>query len=385
MRTDRAYFAAVALGILIVVALGPLERRLELAGSNDFSGYWAGGAALAGGADPYDPATWRATVDRLGTQAPDTAVYGYTPWVALAMTALAPLGLASAAWLWMIATVAAAVIALRALLRELLPGDALLHGAVGLALFVSQPAIHSLVLGQWSFLLLAALAVVVLQLRKERPLPATLAALAFLAKPQLFVLTTAGLIWRAARGGDAAARRWVAIAGTLALGVVALSTAVLPHWIGAWLTHVAPVRISRPATLPSALSDLAGSPGAIGGYVLIAALVILAARYPARSDASLAAWLAVSSAGAIYSWSYDHLLLLVPITLAGAALQARRGPQARRLVLAALGVMVLAAPLFYALAVVRQRESFSVAVPLAIAVLILVALRPAPPPPVAAR
>lgn len=376
-RADAAFLTAVALGILLVVALGPLERRLELVRINDFSGYWAGGAALAAGADPYDPATWRGTVDRLGTQAPDTAVYGYTPWVAIAMRALAPLGLDAAAWLWMLGTVLAAIVAVRALLRELVPGEPLVHGGVGLAMFVSQPAFHSLVLGQWSYLLLAALAFVVLAIRRGHAAGAVIASLAFLAKPQLFVFTIVGIAWRALRGGDAAARRWVALAAALAGGVVVLTTLAMPHWVGAWLTHVAPVRVSRPATLPSALSDIAGAPGAVIGFALIAALVVLAARYPPRSDASLAAWLAVSSAGAIYSWSYDHLLLLVPIVLAGAALRDAGAARWRAIVLGALAVLVVISPALYAVAVLRHRESFSIAVPVLIAALILATLRPA--------
>ena len=96
-RADLAFFAALVAGLLFVAFLGPLDRRLELVHDNDFSGFWAGARALVTGRDPYDAATWMGTTVALGTQAPDTAVYGYPPWVALALTPLALLPLEAAA------------------------------------------------------------------------------------------------------------------------------------------------------------------------------------------------------------------------------------------------------------------------------------------------
>lgn len=347
--------------------LGPLERRLALVHENDFSGFWAGARALAIGIDPYDAATWRAAVARLGTQMPDTAVYGYVPWVALALMPLALVPLEVAAWIWMIATVTAAAIVLRALLRALLPGQALLHGAFGLALLGAQPGYHALVLGQWSFALLAAIGGAVLALRSGHPGRAGVALLATLAKPQLFVFTAVRFL---------SERRVARVAIPAGLGIVVAATAALPQWIAAWTAAVAPARVARNATIPVALADLVGPAGTVAGYLAILLGVAIAAGFGLRGDASLAVWLALSSAGAIYTWSYDHLLLLVPIALAGSVLSSDRLAAARRVVLVALGILTLVSPIFYAIAVVRHRESFSALVPVLIFGILVWALWP---------
>ncbi|HUQ16590.1 MAG TPA: glycosyltransferase 87 family protein [Candidatus Saccharimonadales bacterium] len=347
--------------------LGPLERRIELVHENDFSGFWSGARGLLVGADPYDAATWRATVARLGTQVPDTAVYGYFPWVALALTPLALLPLETAGWIWMIGTVAAAAVVLRALLRALLPAQPLLHGAFGLALLAAQPGFHSLVLGQWTFVLLAAVGAAVLAIRSGHPARAAFASLALLAKPQLFVFTALRL------GLERGVARVAVPAGLLIVGG---ATLLLPQWLGTWTGAVAPARVARNATIPVALADLFGPAGTFLGYAAIFAGLALATRFGLRGDASLAIWLALSSAGAIYTWSYDHLLLLVPVALAGSVLAPHDAARARSVVLAALGVLVIVSPVFYAVAVARHRESFSAVIPVIVFAILVGALWP---------
>jgi len=170
-RADLANLAGLALGILFIVILGPLERRLELAHINDFSGVWAGARVVVLGIDPYDPAR-----------------------------------------------------------------------------------------GQWVFLLLGAVSAGVLALRADRPVRAGLLSLAFLLKPQLFVFTALRFFMH----------RGVALVAIAAgAAVVVISTALFPHWIGAWLSDVGPMRIVRSASLPVALSDLFGPAGTVVGYGLI--------------------------------------------------------------------------------------------------------------------
>ena len=133
----------------------------------------------------------------------------------------------------------------------------------------------------------------------------------------------------------------------------------------------------RSASLPVVLSDLFGPAGSTLGYALILIGAAIATRFGVRSDASLAVWLALSSAGAIYTWSYDDLLLLVPIVIAATVLLTRRGPaRARAFALGAVAVLFVVSPLFYALAVARHRESFTAAVPVVLFVAIAIALWP---------
>lgn len=368
-RADIAFAVGLAIGIAFVVIAGPLDRRLELVHDNDFSGFWAGARALVTGADPYDPAHWGETVRALGTQEPNTDVYGYVPWVAVALVPLALLPLETAAWIWMILGIALAAFAFRALLRAVLPGQPLLHGAFGLALLVSQPGYHAVVLGQWSFVLLAALCAAVLALRAGREATAGALAAAFLAKPQLFMWTSLGMLV-AARD-----RRRLVTAGLVVAGaIVAVAWLVLPGWWAAWTSDVAPERLGRSASITVALRDLLPSPfGLVAALALIGAGVAVALRAPGR-DAQLALWTALSVAGAPYLWSYDQLLLLVPLALAAGVLMARDARRARVVALAGLGALLVISPLLYALAVARHRESFSAFLPLAVFVGLVIAL-----------
>lgn len=367
-RADLAYLAGLAIGVLFIVLLGPLERRIELAHINDFSGLWSGAYAMVHGVDPYETTGWRALVDSLGVHDSGALVNDYFPWVSLALLPFGFVPVEVAGWIWMFLTVPLAALGLRALLRAYLPGRAVEHGFFGLALLVAQPGFHALVLGQWTFLLLGAVCAGVLALRAGRAVRAGLLCLAFLLKPQLFVFTALRSF---------ADRRVAVVAIVSGAVVVAVSTALFPHWIGAWLSDVGPVRVVRSASVTVALADLFGPVGTLAGYALIAVGFGVATRFGMSGDASLAVWLALSSAGAVYTWSYDDLLLLVPITIASSVLLARRGPgAARRLALGSVAVLFVLSPLFYALAVARHRESFTAAIPVLLFGVIVVSLWP---------
>ena len=66
-------------------------------------------------------------------------------------------------------------------------------------------------------------------------------------------------------------------------------------WFSNWLTDIPPRRTVRSAVLASALNQLIGPTGRLIAYGLTAAAaVVVAVRFRPGSDASLAAWLALS-------------------------------------------------------------------------------------------
>jgi hypothetical protein len=265
----------------------------------------------------------------------------------------------------MVGSMALAVLALRALLRAFLPGRAAIHGALGLALFVGQPGFHAIVLGQWALLLMSAVSAIVLSVRAGHARRAGLAAVTLLAKPQLFVWTAVGLAIPALV--DVRYRRFVAYAALLGGGLVVVSWVMFPDWFPAWVSDVLPRRTGRSAVLFSAFGQLFGTPGRALAVVVIGAGLVLASRFKPGSDPWLAMWLALSGAGAIYSWSYDQVLLFVPIVIAGGVLAAAgREVAAGRLAIGAALVFLLVSPVFYAIAVLRHDETFSIAVPVAL-------------------
>lgn len=374
-RADLAYLAAILVGVLFVVLLGPLDRRLELLHINDFSGFWAGPRAVLAGVSPWDPTLYPMARAQFDTQLDAAPVLNYMPWTVIALLPIGLLPLDVAAWLWMVASMICGAVALRALLREFMPGRAWVHGMLGLALFVGQPGFHTIVLGQWALLLMSAVAAIVLAVRAGHARRAGFAALALLAKPQLFVWTAAGLAIPALF--DARYRRFVIFAGIVALTLVVASWLAFPDWFGAWSADIPARRTGRSAVLLSAFGQLLGTPGRVLAIAVIAAGVVFASRFVPGSDPWLAMWLALSSAAAIYSWSYDHVLLFVPLVIASGVLAAAgRETAARRLAIGGALTFLLVSPVFYLIGVARHDETFSIAVPVAFFVAIAWVLWP---------
>jgi len=374
-RADLVYVTAILIGVAFIVLLGPLGRRLEMVHFNDFSGIWSGPATVLVGVNPWDPNRYVPTAIALGTKTPDALVDDYMPWEVVALLPLGLLPLEAAAWIWMIASMALSALALRALLREFLPGRALVHGALGLALFVGQPGFHTIVLGQWALLLMAALTATVLAVRAGHARRAAFAALALLAKPQLFVWTALGLGIPALFDGRY--RRFVAFAVVLGGALVVTAWLAFPDWFPAWISDIPPRRTGRSAVLLSAFGQLFGTPGRLVAITIIAGGLAFASRFVPGSDAWLAIWLAVSSAGAIYSWSYDQVLLFVPLVIGcGVLAAAGREKTAIRLALGGALTLLIVSPVFYAIGVIRHDETFSIAVPVAFFVAIAWSLWP---------
>ncbi|TMC75921.1 MAG: DUF2029 domain-containing protein [Chloroflexi bacterium] len=374
-RADAAFLIAILTGVLFIALLGPLGRRLEMVHQNDFSGFWSGPRTVLVGGDPWDPTSYVNTAVELGTKKPDANVYDYMPWVLFALLPLAALPLEVAGWIWMVLSMVLAIIALRALLRAFVPGRPLIHGALGLALFLGQPGFHAVVLGQWALLLMSATAAVVLAVRAGHARRAAFAALAFLAKPQIFVWTALGLAIAAAF--DQRYRRFVRYAVVLGGAVVICTWLAFPEWFPAWLADIPPRRTGRSAVLFSALGQVLGTPGRVLAVGVIIGGVALASAFVPGSDAWLAVWLALSSAGAIYSWSYDQVLLFVPLTIAcGVLVTHGRERTMRTLALGGAATLLVVSLAFYAIGVIRHDETFSVAIPVAFFIAIVWSLWP---------
>jgi len=360
-RADLAFFTAIAFGVLFIVLGGPLGRRLEMVHFNDFSGFWSGPAAFLRGVSPWDPARYSDMAVALGTKTPDALVYDYMPWTMFGLLPLALVPLEVAGWIWMALGMTAATFALRGLLRAYLPGLAAPHAALGFALFAGQPGFHAVVLGQWSLVLMSGVAAAVLALRRRRPALAAVPSLVLLIKPQVFVFTALGLALGALR--RPLFRRYVLVAVALAVTVVAVTWLAVGDWLTPWLADIPGRRTERSAVLISALNELFGPTGRVLAALLILAGAFVATRFTPGSDASLAAWLGLSSAGAIYSWSYDQVLLFVPIVMAAGVLLRASRARATRFVLAWAAVLIVVSPILYAIGVERHDETFSAVVP----------------------
>ena len=387
---DIAFAIGVGLGMLIVLLSGFVALREQKVSTNDWSEIWAGPRTLVLGRDPYEPTTWVADAQLVQGQKPITPVYGYPGHVLLALVPFGLMPLEVAAFIWSTVGIALAILGVRALLRTYVHGLPVVWTLAGLTLMASQPAIGTLYNGQWAFLLLAMVCGVVVALHgRHARRTGVLLSLATLAKPQLFFISAPTILRAAiARGLPRTLAWYVAIA----LAIVAVSVVILPRWPGEWI-HVVIGRLpARPQTtaVPTALADLFGPGGLIVGALLIVALAIAVIAFEPRSDASLAAALAVSAVVVPYAWSYDQLLLIAPLVIASGLLAPHRPGRAIAVMsIGAALLLLLGTALHGIYGEARMSESYNGVVPALIALLVVFALWPmrraettggAPPP-----
>jgi hypothetical protein len=363
---DLALVSGLALGLVVLVVFGFFDFRDRIVGDNDFTYTWAGARTVVDGGDPYEPTDWLGTVERYGTTPPHEMVFGYPPWIALAAVPFGVLPVPIASGLWTFGGMAAAALALRVLLRSLAPDPPLVHFLAGLALFASQPGTANVWSGQWTFILLAVLAVTVAAVR-EHGRVALLATFLLTTKPQLVAFAFPAFARAAlARWGP----RYLALAAAAPATMIAIGWLAFPGWLEAWRTKLFEQRLAvqPPTTLANGLGDLIGPLGAVLAAAVVLALVGAGLAFTPRGDAFLAVWLAISATTPIYSWSYDHLLLIVPLVIATAVVGRRSRRAGATFAAIAFGAFLIVPVLLYVVADARQNESFSIFVPLAVAV-----------------
>jgi glycosyl transferase family 87 len=372
----------VGAGVVLVAALDALLLVVlwpGVSGINDFVGLLAGGRAILAGVDPYDAARWTAFATAVG-QPPETSVFGYPPWTALAFAPLALLPTPVASVVWTAGGLILATFACVALARH--AGWPVVPAALLAA--ASWPAILVFLQGQWGYVLVAMSVAMLFAIEARRDGAAGVWwGLMVLAKPQLFVLGS--LVLGAAALARGRARAVVAAVATVAAGAVA-GTLAAPAWIGPYVAVVVAKRGARQTQEPT----LAGLAGDVGGdlwpvvWTLAVVALGLAIAYAARSARSadqprifVAGTIALSVLAAPYSWSYDHYLA-VPLAMAVLGIAARLDRRPRLAL--TLAVIVLFGPVAFALwesSYIRWHDTLAALVPVTEIVLTLVASRAA--------
>jgi hypothetical protein len=357
--SDWAFALGLLIGVAVNVAVGAAARHDAVIGYADFSYIWAGPRTILDGADPYDPAQWAASVARLGTEPyDDPAVYSYPPYVALLLLPLGALPLAIADGIWKWGGLAAAVAAVLLLMRTYAIAAPAIAFVAALTLTVSHASAFAFYGGQWSFVLIAALAVLAIAAQRARAVPALAGAIVLLAKPQLALVALGGLALRSWLRHD----RAVALAiGAAAAVLVVGSALALPRAWPTWLEIVPHERSGEPnlATLAVLLRPVPFGTAIAAAICVLAVLTAL--RADPRRPASAALWMAGALVAAPYARSYDHLLLLVPLLIvcAGAS------PRASNVLAAAIGLVLLILPwaIFIAISPALGSESATAIVP----------------------
>lgn len=326
---DLAYLFGLTAGALLTAAivLDAHPSIVERIGTTDFAYIWSGPRAILESDDPYDPLRWaQRTTDHI------TPVYSYPPAVALALLPLAVLPLTIGWLVWTVGGVLLAVIAVRALTRTLAPAQPAIAAIAGFLVAGTRGSWTTLLLGQATFVLLAALAATIVALRSGRDRTAGLTGLALAAKPHLFAIALLAFGWVAFRRHRQGAVLWFA-AGAIALG--ALSAILFPRGWLTWLETVPVARVSESGstTIANAARDL-GLPGVPTALLFIGFMLWVARRFDPRSDGFLAVWTALALAAAFYERFYDHLLLVVPAVLSASVAARSSDSRGRRTLLA---------------------------------------------------
>lgn len=352
-------------GVVALEAVALLILWPPISQGNDYAMLVSAGRALLAGIDLYDPASWSQR-PLVIEQLPPSSIFRYPPWAAVAFVPFAPLPLAVGSLIWAVGGLALAALATARVARRwswpVLP-------CVVLAL-ASWPALLVFLQGQWGYVLYALAAACLLALDARRDTVAGVAwGGALLIKPHLFVVGSLAL------GVFAIASRRpriVLAALATALAGVAVGTLAQPRWLeplARELTGPVTLRSTQQPTLAGLAGDVAGDRWVAAwwiGLLVLAAVVALTVRStpPAqRLPVAFASILALSLSSALYSWSYDHyLVVLLGAATLGVA-PASRAPRASVF----LAVALLFGPIAFALfesAYVRWHDTLAGLVPI---------------------
>jgi len=375
-RVEIAFATGVAIALFGWALIGVPAWRDAIWTSNDFPFIWAGPAAALRGIDPYDPALWPGTPERLGAGGRREAVYDYPPWTTLALLPIGALPLEPAAAVWAYGGLALAAAAMLALARASLQRAPLAALPIGFMVVASQPAIVNFYDGEMSFVLVAGMVAVTLGLARRWQLTAAIGLLALALKPTPFAIAFPAIL----RAGVARAQQrfLVAVVGAGIASLVA-SFVAFPGWLGPYLATIQQARLANPKTtvLPFALRELFGDTGLVLGVIAVLALVALALRFDPRSESYVPAWLAVAPLVTPYLHSYDQLVILVPLTIAIGTLGARSRRAAYGLAaFAFVDLVIVAAFLISDAGIALGRETLNAFAIAPLAMLALAALWP---------
>lgn len=351
--TDRRWLAlGLALVVSLVAVLGAIGWPASAYQDGDFTQFWVQPRALIEGGDPYDRVWWSSAHERAG-QRPENPQAVYPPHDAIAFLPLALLPLPYAAAAWIVAQLVAVAIAIALLSSRILP-------RAGRSLFVAvclsfQPLWLLAVGANVTGFLFAAVAGAVIAIADRRPFRAGVCMGLLIVKPHPVVFLVAALLvaatWPQRRGLALGA---LSSAGPLAVAALALRPGWYVEWLGSAVALASSPRSNATVWTLDRVTGLPAGSGLAAAVLVTAAFVVWFVRVRPPLALAFAAAIPVSLAVAPYGWSYDQLLLLVPIAFALAATSR----------LAARGIVALVATVvpwsLYVLAFRRGGEELSV-------------------------
>lgn len=364
---------AAALGLIAaVILLFQFTARSFPPGTGelDFLAYWSASHLLSQRQNfSNDTQLLRLQEQEIGRPAAFVMKAWNPPWVLAWLLPYALLPFEMAASWWLTTNVLLLFTSVILLWRER-AGPQLNWRWLGLPLVASLlfPATPvAFVFGQTNLLVLAGLAGFLALYSHKHDLEAGMALAFTMAKPHLAYLSILLLLLLSVKE-----RRWKVVAGFGGFLLVSLLVVFLlrPSFLPEYLASVASGRLLEWATpsLPTLIQVELGWPGVrLAGLILLPAVLILFLRWAARLSLGLLLDLSVlySVITTPFGWSYDFVVLLLPLIRVWAWLAEGVLAKVESLLIAALLLLVYA--LFYVERIRAPSELYFFWIPLAVA------------------
>jgi hypothetical protein len=343
-RGRRAVLLLAVVAMLAVLWRQSTDRYFSgygAVGSDDFVQYWAAGRLVLRGENPYDPEALFATEQAVGMPRPEAIRMWNPPWTLAVVLPVAALPFSVAIATWLLFQVGLLLGSGMLLWAFYAPGDGR-HWIGALLATAFVPGWYALYAGQISPWLLAGAVLFLWSQRRGLDLLAGAGLALLMIKPHvtyLFWFSALWWIWQT--------RRWRVLTGWLAAlaGATAVGMLFAPGILADYLVAASkpPLDWATP-TLGGWLRLLLGIerrwlqflPSVLGGVAWLAWL--WRRQGPWHWESLAGPLLLVSVPTAVYGWSYDTLVLLVPVI--DLVSWARQAPGQRGVaVLVALGIL----------------------------------------------
>jgi hypothetical protein len=363
--------AVIAFIILTYAVANYFVHRMDHANS-DFFTFWLGGKLLSKGLDPYNSKIWLAGHDLYQATWRPNLTYIYPLPLTIFFVPLSLLELDQAYTLWFFLSIWAVILSVFLMLR-MMNSPRVYHLAMPLlaGAFLFRPTIVTLRNGQLGAVLLLVLTLAVYLLQKEHWLSGGLVVALLILKPQLgaplLVLLLLVLLYQ---------RRWQVPIGMGITGIILLLAGLLIRldWPIAFLSAGFQKFYSTfgySPTLWGVVGDFCEHGytctllyGSIGSVLFTLFLFGLLLKYKVGAPIfSVSILILAALLITPYTWAYDQILLVIPISFAAIKLFKQRVPY---LISALLFLVIdIAALAFLVLALKTDVDVWSAVIPFA--------------------
>lgn len=302
--------------ILLIIIQPPLPPRI---GEIDFRAYWGSSLLLSRG-ESFADLNRLFVVEREYTNwTEDYPMVAWSPpWLSVLLLPYAFVSFERAKWLWLLTNIALVQISTVLLWRDACASHSSCHRFIWIALvavFTFSMTLVALIAGQVNTLVLLGLAGFLFFSKERREVLTGLSLALTLSKPQLVYLTFPILVLELVH-----ARRWRALGGCVGwLLLLILAVFVLsPAWLSDyWQMFSLGLAVERETPTLSGMMLVFFSTTWAKWFPLVALPIMLLCWYRWRTHLNLRSWIDISLLVGIptasFGWSYDQIMLCIPL------------------------------------------------------------------------